>query len=337
MQLATKQKLKNASISFGAFFLALFALSCKSKNQQTEQWTSESSPSLVAAQPTQDEPANEEKTATAAKAEQQIRFLSYNLKNYLTMRRGKEYKGKPESEIKALIAIIAEQKPHILGVSEIGTTQDLLDLQSRLKAKGIDLPHYEYTGGADKVRHQGLLSRFPIIAKNSQRDLSYELEGQTRIISRGILDATIDTGERKLRFLGVHLKSKRPIEEADQELIRQNEAHLVRNYADSILTEDLESPLFIYGDFNDTIRSKTLSIMKGRSNAKKAMPDFYFKDDSENLWTYFWAREQIYSRIDYILFSKATRPLLVGKESGIVDVPNWQEASDHRGLLLVVQ
>ena len=341
MNTLSKESLRNASIFLGAFFLALSTLSCQAEEKKTAQWTSEKAPAQSAISAPETETSNEEKSdAVAPKAEPEgtpIRFLSYNLKNYLTMRRGKVYRGKPESEIEALVAIIVQQKPDILGVCEIGKPTDLLDLQTRLKAKGIDLPHTEHTGGSDQTRHLALLSRFPIIARNSQRDLGYELEGQKRVIRRGILDTTIDTGARKLRLLGVHLKSKRPIPEADQNLIRQNEAHLVRDYADSILTEDLDSPFLIYGDFNDTIRSKTLSILKGRSNAKKAMPDFLFQDDRENLWTHFWAKEQIYSRLDYVLFSKATRPLLVSKESKIVDSPQWQEASDHRALLLVLQ
>ena len=185
------------------------------------------------------------------------------------MRRGKEYLPKPEKEIDALVGLIARQKPDILGVCEIGKEADLEDLQKRLKSVGIDLPYSEHTGGRDQTRHLGLLSRFPITDTNSQSDLSYEMEGRNWVISRGILDATVDIKGTPLRLLGVHLKSKRPIPEADQDLIRQNEARLLRDHADSILNEDLGTLLLAYGDFNDTIGSKTLSIARGRRNAKK--------------------------------------------------------------------
>lgn len=335
--IATIQK---APIFLGAFFLLFFGASCKKSDQTTADWTSSPEKSAeVDTQPSAEEPAASgegEKEATPG-AENSLRFLSYNLKNYLTMRRGQNFSGKPEPEIEALISLIVAQKPDILGVCEIGTKEDLFDLQDRLKARGIDLPHHEHAGGADEVRHLGLLSRHPIIASNSKGGASYELEGQTRVISRGILDATIDTGTHELRFLGVHLKSKREVDYADQELIRQNEARLLRNHADAILEEDLEAPLIVYGDFNDTISSTAIKIAKGRSNGRMALADFYFKDSRGDLWTHFWDYQDTYTRFDYVLFSKAVRPMLVGKECHIVDDPLWAKASDHRALLLVLQ
>lgn len=332
--------LHKVPIFLGAFFLLLLGASCKKSDKTTAEWTSP--PEKSAEGDAQSSTAtsaiagDDEREATPV-GENSIRFLSYNLKNYLTMKRGKTYSGKPETEIEALVSLIVTQKPDILGVCEIGSKEDLFDLQDRLKARGIDLPHHEHAGGADQVRHLGLLSRHPIIASNSQGGASYELEGQTRVISRGILDATIATGTHELRFLGVHLKSKREVDYADQELIRQNEARLLRNHADAILEENLETPLIVYGDFNDTISSTTIKVAKGRSNGRMALADFYFKDSRGDLWTHFWDYQDTYTRFDYVLFSKAVRPMLVGKECHIVDDPLWAKASDHRALLLVLQ
>lgn len=325
---------KKAPFFLGAFFLLFASLSCKDKDQPTADWKSSAETSAEAPV---EAAANDGQEAKTPVGDASIRFLSYNLKNYLTMRRGKEYAGKPEQEIEALVSLIVAQQPDILGMCEIGTKEDLFDLQDRLKARGIDLPHHEHAGGADEVRHLGFLSRYPIIATNSQNGASYELEGQTRVISRGILDATIDTGTHQLRFLGVHLKSKREVDYADQELIRQNEARLLRNHADSILADNLDAPLIVYGDFNDTIGSTTIKVAKGRSNGRMALADFYFKDSRGDLWTHFWDYQDTYSRFDYVLFSKAVRPMLIGKECHIVDDPLWTKASDHRALLLVLQ
>lgn len=326
---------KNAPLLVGAFFLVLGALGCKEKNEKTADWVTEPTPK-VAAEPT--EAASDTKSGTKdSSSEEEVRFLSYNLENYLTMRRGSAYLPKPEKEIDALIGVISRQKPDILGVCEIGKEEDLLDLQRRLKNVGIDLPHHEHTGGRDQTRHLGLLSRYPIVATDSKTDLSYEMLGQDWIISRGILDATVDINGTELRLLGVHLKSKREIEEADQELIRQNEARLLRNHADAILDENLDTLLLAYGDFNDTIGSKTISIVRGRRNSKKHMPDFYFKDSRGELWTHFWDYQDVYSRFDYVMFSNSLRDRLVGKKSYIVDDEQWGEASDHRALMLVLK
>ncbi len=339
--------LKNAPLLTGAFFLFLLSSACKEKSSQTANWitsepTSEASTPESSHQNTDSPSTPPSKSSTPAPAtletsEEEIRFLSYNLKNYLTMRRGKEYLPKPEDETKALIELIVRQKPDILGLCEIGNKNDLADLQLRLKNAGLDLPYSEHTGGRDKTRHLGFLSRHPIIATNSQSELSYEMEGKEWLMSRGILDATIETQGIQLRFLGVHLKSKRLIEEADQELIRQNEARLLRTYADTIFNENPDTLLLAYGDFNDTISSKTLSIAKARRNAKKHLADFYFKDSRNELWTHFWDRQDTYSRLDYVLFSKALSDHLVGKKSSLVDDPSWNIASDHRALMLVLK
>ena len=99
----------------------------------------------------------------------QIRFMAYNLKNYLTMdvylKGGiKEARPKDPKEVAALIDIIIKENPQILGICEIGTKEDLSDLQSRLKAAGLDLPHSHYAGGMDTTRHLGFISALPITA-----------------------------------------------------------------------------------------------------------------------------------------------------------------------------
>ena len=87
--------------------------------------------------------------------------------------------------------LVVKSRPDVFGICEIGTPEDLADLQRRLKEAGLDLPHSEHTGGADDTRHLALLSRFPITARNSQRDLTYDLMGREEPIRRGILDPTV--------------------------------------------------------------------------------------------------------------------------------------------------
>ena len=163
---------------------------------------------------------------------ERLTFCSYNLKNWLTMDRfdPQTYKTlpaspKPEDERQRVVKILAAIKPDILGVCEIGTADDLADLQKRLKAAGIDLPHTELAHGGDETRRLAILSRLPIKLRNSQTDLKYQLGTQTLPFQRGILHVTIPlTSTFDLHCVGVHLKSKREITEADQAQMRRNEA-----------------------------------------------------------------------------------------------------------------
>lgn len=348
MPLFPRLNIANASTFAGAFFLLFACTSCDQNESSTGAWVgvTETAPADQTA-PTQPKPEAalaaspsagelDAKPADSIKAADEICFLSYNLKNYLSMRRGSSYSGKPEEEMEPLIDLIVSQEPDILGLSEIGTEKDLLDLQARLASRGIKLNHHEHTGGSDRTRHLGILSRFPIVDRNSQTDLSYELTGETYLINRGILDVTIDTGSHELRLLGLHLKSKRPVDYADQDLIRQNEARLARDYATSILTENPETLLITYGDFNDTIGSKTLQILRGRRNAPVHMSDHYFKDTQGHLWTHFWDYQDVYSRFDYVLLSAGVRPLVNEEASAIVEDPDMR-ASDHRALRLILK
>jgi endonuclease/exonuclease/phosphatase family metal-dependent hydrolase len=270
-----------------------------------------------------------------------VRFVAYNLRNYLTMRRytnGKaSYTSKPETEITQLIQILKEAHPDILGVCEIGRNSDLKDLQKKLKQAGINLPYTHRAYGADEVRSLAILSRYPISSWTLPRQMTYTLNNHPFKISRGILDVTIQLPEKKVRFLGVHLKSKRPIEEADQELVRRNESLLLRKHIDDILTSAPETLLMVYGDFNDTKRSKAVRTAKGRSNSKKHMAVLELSDSRGENWTHNWKREDIYSRFDYVMVNRKLAPLIDLKTSRVLDPENGYLASDHRPLLVIIR
>jgi endonuclease/exonuclease/phosphatase family metal-dependent hydrolase len=330
-------------VLIGVFF-CLCCNSCKESRNPTEQWRSapgaEPQPEQQSARqtPGKSQPA----TAKVNTAENQtpVRFLAYNLKNYLTMRRysaGKAvYTKKPEVEIAALIEIIAKAKPDILGVCEIGKQDDLVDFQQRLKDAGVSLPHTHRVYGSDRTRALGLLSRFPIIETNTPRELNYTIENMPFSISRGILDATVKTPRRKLRLLGVHFKSKRPIKDADQALMRRNESLLMREHIKAIMKNNPETHLLAYGDFNDTKKSKSVSSVRGRSNSNSYMKIIELLDQRGESWTHHWKHEDIYSRIDFVMANPKLEPFINKKESKLLDDKNWETASDHRPMLVLI-
>jgi hypothetical protein len=126
-------------------------------------------------------------------------------------------------------------KPDILGLAEIGDETMVADLQAWLKKAGMDLPHVEWVPGSDGVRHLALLSRYPIVERDSQSDVPLELNGQVYRMGRGILDATVDVDGDRIRFVGLHLKSKRQVPQFDEAKFRANEAVAVRGHIDKRL------------------------------------------------------------------------------------------------------
>ncbi|HEY8991311.1 MAG TPA: endonuclease/exonuclease/phosphatase family protein, partial [Luteolibacter sp.] len=179
-------------------------------------------------------------------------------------------------------------------------------------------------------RHLGLLSRFPLAATANPGGLDYPLDGRGHGMQRGILDATIEVNGRPVRFLGVHLKSKRPVEEGDQAAMRLQEAHLLRRHIDSLLAADPAARLVVYGDFNDTKASATVKTVKGESLV--ALP---LADERGEAWTHAWEAEDLYSRYDWIFVSPALKPRVDPPACRVLDSPDRRQASDHRPLLAV--
>lgn len=244
-------------------------------------------------------------------------------------------KPKPEEEKQQVVRILSEQHPDVLGLCEIGTKDDLMEVQTMMKSAGVDLPHLHYNMGGDGTRALGLLSRHPITSTAKADDLDYKISGKTFVMGRGILDATVDTGETEIRFLGVHLKSKREVDFADQAVMRLNEARLLRKHVDSILDEGANAQLVVYGDFNDTYPSNPVRAITSHPEPALRIKPVYVRDSRGETWTHHWSYQDIYSRIDFACVSYALGKSVDYKKSRIVDDRDWYKASDHRPLLII--
>ncbi|MEZ5325140.1 MAG: hypothetical protein R3F19_08745 [Verrucomicrobiales bacterium] len=271
-----------------------------------------------------------------------VRFVAYNLKNYLKMDRrvGGEFlenAPKPEAEVGKVVEFLVAIHPDVIGVCEIGSEADLADLQSRLKAAGLDLPYSEWADAADSVRHVAALSRFPFSAKDHQTKLRYQMDGKEFEFHRGILDATVQVNaDYKLRLLGTHLKSKREVKEGDQALMRRNEAHLLRTHLENILKATPDENVIMYGDFNDTRNETPIKVLQGKFSSDTYMRDIQVADEDGYRWTYYWSYADIYSRFDFAFVSKGLYPEIVQEKSYIFADPDWFTASDHRPLVISV-
>lgn len=276
-----------------------------------------------------------------ARAAEPFTVLVYNVANWLVTDRfvdGRpvESAPKPDDEKEAVVGIIAGRKPAIVGVVEMGTREDLADLQSRLKARGLDYPHVEWHEGLDPYRHVALLSRFPITDRQS-RNLPFDLNGQPQGVQRGVLDVTVDVSPTyRLRLVGLHLKSRRPVPEFDQAALRAKEAWHVRRYLDGILTEAPDTRLLVFGDFNDTKNTYPIRELLGPRNSPTRLVDALLTDSRGHRWTHYWRTADEYSRIDFILASQALLPEIDRAKSGIDDSPNWLDASDHRAIFVTI-
>lgn len=268
-----------------------------------------------------------------------ITLCSYNLKNYLRMDRfvkgtPKPEQPKPEKEITAVVKFLVQIKPDALGLCEIGQEADLRDLQRRLKEAGLDLPNSEYCHGGDPTRRLALLTRLPIIARNSQTDLKYQIGEQVYPMQRGLLDVTLEVKPGlELRCLGVHLKSKRPVPEADESLMRRNEAHLLRKHLDEIIAKDAGVKVLLYGDFNEHRHEAPVTEITGTPGTPGGLYELHLRDERNETWTHYWKDADVYSRFDYIFFTKTLAKYMDRKSSHIFDTPDYYDGSDHRPIV----
>lgn len=335
----------SASRLLGAvFFAAIFLTSTACKKAGTPEWGAQQS-AAAALSPPKSRPAKSKAAAVAIAKETAdsspgtLRFITYNVENWLTMERQigsrKLTSSKPASEKHAVVEILTRHAPDVVGLCEVGTASDLAEIQVSLKTAGLDLPYSHYTGGSDLVRHLGLLSRYPITATAKPAETEYRLAGRTYAINRGILDATVSANGQSYRFLGVHLKSKRDSEQGDQEAIRMNEARLLRSHLDAIFKTTQDARLIVYGDFNDSRSSPAVKMITGKYNEPDSLTIIPAKDAQNNAWTHCWALHDIYSRFDFVMVTQSLKQAVNFHAAKVIDDSDWSQASDHRAVMAV--
>ena len=268
---------------------------------------------------------------------------SYNVENYLKMERKVDGKTvpdapKPEQEIAAVIDVVKEINPDILGIVEMGDEKTLDEFRARLKAAGLDYPHKEWVRGTDAARHVALLSRFPIVARNSRDEVPFELNGKQMRVGRGILDVTVKLADNfSLRLVGAHLKSRREVPDLDQVAMRAKEAWYLREHLAKILQANPEEKLLLFGDMNDTKNEYPIKELLGSTRDPLRMKDLFLTDYYGYRWTHYWSSADIYSRIDYLMVSQWLWPDINMDKSGISSSRIWYKASDHRAIFTTIK
>jgi endonuclease/exonuclease/phosphatase family metal-dependent hydrolase len=270
--------------------------------------------------------------ATSLKAEPagQFTIADYNVENWNSItRHGQPNQPKPPAERDAVVNVILKIRPDVLAMEEMGKPNDLAELTSALRAKGLDYPYQEWIQGSDADRHVCLISRFPIVGRYSDTNSTYLVEGKPVPVQRGFLDVLIQVNDRySFRAVVAHLKSKRRTDIGDQAAMRLEEAKRLRDHVDNLLKQSPRQNLVVMGDFNDTPDSEAIqAILKDPST--KFFP-LRPVDSNGKDGTHFWRARGEFSRIDYLITSPGMSNEYVRGTARIADVEGWKEGSDHR-------
>jgi endonuclease/exonuclease/phosphatase family metal-dependent hydrolase len=284
-------------------------------------------------------------TAAGLTSAETFRVATYNVENYLDEATETRPAKTADAKAKVRESILA-LKPDVLALEEMGATNALLELRDSLKAAGLDLPYWEHVTGADPGIHVAILSKFPFTARRPHTNDSFLLNGRRFHVSRGFgeVDVQVNTNFT-LTVLAGHLKSKRPVPEADQAELRLEEAKLLREKIDACLAANPQMNLVVLGDFNDGKASPSTKVIIGRGKRKlvDTRPAERNGDNVPNsnpawapnniTWTHYYAKEDLYSRIDFILLSPALARKWVTNETYVLTLPNWGVGSDHRPIV----
>jgi endonuclease/exonuclease/phosphatase family metal-dependent hydrolase len=273
-----------------------------------------------------------------------FRLATYNLESYLDKPVERRRAKSPESRA-AVVRSILEARPDVIALQEMGTTNALLELRDTLKAGGLDLPFWDHLEGNDTNIHIAVLSRFEILARRPHTNEAYLLDGRRMRVSRGFSEMEIRVNPQyRFTLIVAHLKSRLPSPLADETRMREEEARLLSGLVRQRLSEMPDINLAVVGDFNDLPDSKALRTVAGRGGTRL----FDTKPSERNgdapagsprpvNWTYYYGREGVYSRIDYILLSPGMKREWIQNESLVLRRADWGTASDHRPVVCVFE
>jgi len=268
-----------------------------------------------------------------------IVFCSYNIRNYVGSDQAStesRTKPKPEKEIEALVKVIREIDPDIIGVCEMGSPAMFEDFKARLEKAGLGYKDSEYVQADDADRHLALVSRFPIVRRDSVTKARFTLNGTLQPVRRGFLDVTVQVlPGYQLRCVGVHLKSKLPAPEGEA-LLRRHEAAKLREHLDAILVATPATNLLCYGDFNDTRNQPIFSEITGVRGTPGNMTDLRPSDLHGDRWTHYWPEADTYTRIDYLFASPGLTPEVRRDSAKVYRSDFWAAASDHRPVYVTI-
>jgi len=270
---------------------------------------------------------------------------TYNLELYLDVSSG-TMRAKPDAAKAKIRETIKAMNVDVLAVEEMGSRNAFAEFTASLRAEGLDYPHTEFVQGYDTNLHVAVLSRFPIVARRSHTNETFLLNGRRMHVLRGFSEVDINVaGAYQFTLLSAHLKSKRQSGFSDEEDVREQEALILREKIDAILAARPNANLIVLGDLNDfrDARPTRTVIGRGKNTLVDTRPAERNGDTHavanepgayrQITWTHFYAKEDTYARLDYILLSRGMAREWDPEGTYILTMANWGIASDHRPLV----
>jgi endonuclease/exonuclease/phosphatase family metal-dependent hydrolase len=274
-----------------------------------------------------------------------FRVATYNVESYVDDPSAGRAVKSTEAKAKVRESILA-LKPDVLALEEVGSVSALEELRGALKTNGLDFPFWELANGHDPAIHVCVLSRFPITARRPHTNDTYLLSGRRYWVSRGFAEADIQVNSNyTFTIIAAHLKSKRTVGAGDEAEMRLEEAKILREHIDARLAADPNGNLVVLGDFNDTkdapstktiigLRSHKLVDTRPVERNGDSVPSASSGHQLRNVtWTHHFEKEDLYSRIDYILLSRGMAREWIPEETCVLTMPNWGLGSDHRPII----
>lgn len=269
-----------------------------------------------------------------------VTVATYNVENYVAADRRVDevYRPaypKPEAAKTALRAVIRALDADVLALQEMGPDGYLEELRRDLRAEGLDYPHVAMAEAVDADRHVAVLSRIPFGRVQTHADLDFRYFGGRAKVKRGLLEVAVTVDGTELTLFVVHLRSRfteRP-DDPGATLFRAGEAAAVRDLVLRRFPDPAAARFLVLGDCNDTRNSKPLRLLTRRGGtmiatlAKAA-------DPNGETWTYYYHRDDTYSRVDYVLVSPGLASAVAAGGARVYDGPGVREASDHRPVVV---
>lgn len=262
--------------------------------------------------------------------------MAYNLSRYGLHDRdgdGQDDEPKPLEERQAVAEVIASVNPDVLAVEEIGSEPVFDEFMHRLAEQGVTYDHFEFLHRGRHENNLAVLSRFPIVSRQSRTNDFYTIGDISLAVARGFIDVEIEVNPSyRFRLVTAHLKSK-VFHQLGQTEMRRNEARLLGKHVRRLLRENPDLNLLVVGDMNDGFNSAPLLAIKGEQG--EFLVDLRPLDYTGDAWTWFGSWGDIYQRLDYLLASRGMVSELIPEKTRVVRDPRTHQASDHRPVVAV--
>jgi endonuclease/exonuclease/phosphatase family metal-dependent hydrolase len=241
--------------------------------------------------------------------------MTWNVENLFDVgdEDGPDTQAELKAKVESLRSVIDEQKPHVLGLQEIGSESALGKLQAALKTP---MPHKAVAAPDERGIRVAFISRRVLHAPIQIRPFPGGLlpvqvgddppgpDGPRtmNLMGRAALQVTVRANGRDGHVINAHLKSKlltfpggfTPVDEDQRARFaafalyrRSSEATTLRVYLDGLLTGGgREKPVILMGDMNDEPDAATTLILNGPPGSEIGSVGFDQPDqgDGDRMW-----------------------------------------------------